>query len=187
MNVVRQAPEPSGVYQHVRRMLLRLRQQPRRLLPEASTSLPRDVSAALDLVALVDSRPVASLHWAETHYADILAAPPFAVYATDAAGRLTFYNEAAVALWGRRPVLGRERWCGSWRIYTLDGSLLPHDCCPMAVALREDRRVRGMTAVAERPDGTRVHFMPFPTPLHDASNRLVGAVNVLIDLGAAQP
>jgi hypothetical protein len=28
---------------------------------------------------------------------------------------------------------------------------------------------RAMTAVAERPDGTRVHFMPFPTPLHDAS------------------
>ena len=59
--------------------------------------------------------------------------------------------------------------------------------CPMAVAIQEDRRVRGITAVAERPDGTRVHFMPFPTPLHDASDRLVGAVNVLIDLGAAQP
>jgi hypothetical protein len=56
----------------------------------------------------------------------------------------------------------------------------------MAVAIRENRRVRGVTAVAERPDGSRVHFMPFPTPLHDASDRLVGAVNVLIDLGAVQ-
>ena len=118
---------------------------------------------------------------------DILAALPFAVYATDAVGRITFYNEAAVALWGRRPVLGQERWCGSWHIYALDGSLLPHDHCPMAVAIQEDRRVRGVTAVAERPDGSRVDFMPFPTLLHDASDRLVGAVNVLIDLGAAQP
>ncbi|WP_262269108.1 hypothetical protein [Microvirga yunnanensis] len=42
-------------------------------------------------------------------------------------------------------------------------------------------------AEAERPEGTRVHFMPFPTPLHDAEDQLVGAVNVLIDLGAAQP
>ena len=184
---VRRTLEPSAVQQHVRQMLLLLRDHPSRPPLEAKTPLPQDVSAALDLVALVDSRPVASLQWAERHYADILAALPFAVYATDAVGRITFYNEAAVALWGRRPVLGQERWCGSWHIYALDGSVLPHDHCPMAVAIREDRRVRGVTAVAERPDGSRVHFMPFPTPLHDASDRLVGAVNVLIDLGPPGP
>jgi len=121
----------------------------------------------------------------ETRYADLLAALPYAIYTTDATGRITFYNEAAVALWGRRPVLGRDRWCGSWHIYTLNGAPLPHDRCPMAVAIREDRKVRGVSAVAERPDGTRVHFMPFPTPLHDANANLVGAVNVLLDLGAA--
>lgn len=92
-----------------------------------------------------------------------------------------------MVLWGRRPVLGQERWCSSWRLYNPDGSLLAHERCPMAVAIREDRRVRGVTAWAERPDGSRVHFMPFPTPLHDAEDRLVGAVNVLIELGAAQP
>jgi PAS domain-containing protein len=183
---VRRTPEPSTVHQHVRQMLLRLRDHSSQPALEAKTPLPQDVSAALDLVALVDSRPVASLQWAEMHYADILAALPLAVYATDTVGQITFYNEAAVALWGRRPVLGQERWCGSWRIYALDGSVLPHDHCPMAVALREDRRVRGVTAVAERPDGSRVHFMPFPTPLHDADNKLVGAMNVLIDFGAAQ-
>ena len=184
---VRRTPEPSAVHQHVRQMLLRLRDHPNPPLLGAKTPLPQDMSAALDLVALVDSRPVASLQWAERHFGDILAALPFAVYATDAVGRITFYNEAAVALWGRRPVLGQERWCGSWRIYGLDGNVLPHEHCPMAVAIQEDRRVRGVTAVAERPDGSRVHFMPFPTPLHDPSDRLVGAVNVLIDLGAAQP
>ncbi|MBM6584284.1 PAS domain-containing protein [Microvirga sp. BT689] len=122
---------------------------------------------------------------AEVRYADMLAALPFAVYTTDATGRITFYNEAAVALWGRRPVLGRDRWCGSWRIYTLNGAPLPHDHCPMAVAIHEDRRIRDVTAVAERPDGTRVHFRPFPTPLHDANGNLVGAVNVLIDAQVA--
>jgi hypothetical protein len=55
----------------------------------------------------------------------------------------------------------------------------------MAVALREDRRVRDVTAVAERPDSSRVHYKPFPTPLHDANDNLVGAVNVLLTLGAA--
>ena len=52
----------------------------------------------------------------------------------------------------------------------------------MAVALRENRPVRGAEAVAERPDGTRVPFIPYPTPLHDASGTLIGAVNVLVDV-----
>ncbi|MGH7045976.1 MAG: PAS domain S-box protein [Stellaceae bacterium] len=52
----------------------------------------------------------------------------------------------------------------------------------MAVALKEDRPVRGVEAILERPDGTRVHFLPFPTPLHDASGALIGAVNMLIDI-----
>jgi len=121
----------------------------------------------------------------ETRYAELLATLPCAAYTTDAKGRITFYNETAVALWGRRPVLGRDRWCGSWHIYSPNGAPLPHDRCPMAVAIRENRKVRGVSAVAERPNGTRVHFMPFPTPLHDANDNLVGAVNVLLDLGGA--
>jgi two-component sensor histidine kinase len=36
--------------------------------------------------------------------------------------------------------------------------------------------------VAERPDGTRVPFIPFPTPLRDANGNLVGAINMLVDL-----
>jgi len=59
---------------------------------------------------------------------------------------------------------------------------MPHDTCPMAVCLKERRPVRGSQAVAERPDGTRVPFMAFPTPLHDAAGTFVGAVNMLIDI-----
>jgi hypothetical protein len=51
----------------------------------------------------------------------------------------------------------------------------------MAIALKENRPVRGVEAVAERPDGTRVPFMPFPTPLHDASGALVGGLNMLVE------
>ena len=88
---------------------------------------------------------------------------------TDAAGRITFYNEAAAALWGCKPELGKSEWCGSWKLYWPDGTPLPHDECPMAVTLKTGRPVRGVEAVAERPDGTRVPFMPYPTPLRDAS------------------
>ena len=105
-----------------------------------------------------------------------------AVYTTDAQGRLTAYNEAAASLWGWRPPLGDAPWCGSWRLRRPDGAPLPHEACPMAVALREGRPVRGGEAVAERPDGTLVPFIPYPTPLRDAAGALVGAVNVLIDI-----
>jgi two-component sensor histidine kinase len=57
-----------------------------------------------------------------------------------------------------------------------------HDECPMAVALRENRAVRGIEAVAERPDGTRIPFIPYPTPLRGASGAVVGAVNMLVDI-----
>lgn len=113
---------------------------------------------------------------------DILQALPAAIYTTDAAGRITFYNEAAAALWGCRPELGKSEFCGSWKLYWPDGTPLPHDECPMALALEQGRAIRGMEAVAERPDGTRVPFIPYPTPLFDASGRLIGAVNMLVDI-----
>jgi PAS domain S-box-containing protein len=52
----------------------------------------------------------------------------------------------------------------------------------MAIAIREKRAVRGMEAIAERPDGTRIPFEPYPTPIFDSSGALIGAVNMLIDL-----
>jgi PAS domain S-box-containing protein len=52
----------------------------------------------------------------------------------------------------------------------------------LALALKEQRVVRVMEAVAQRPDGTFVHFIPYPTPLYDGSGTLTGAVNMLIDI-----
>jgi PAS domain S-box-containing protein len=105
-----------------------------------------------------------------------------ALYTTDESGRIAFFNDAAAELWGRRPELGNDEWCGSWRLYYPDGTPMPHDECPMAVTLKEQKPVRGAEAIAERPDGTRVNFMPFPTLLHSASGEIVGAVNVLVDI-----
>ncbi|MGU3666513.1 histidine kinase [Methylobacterium sp. A49B] len=102
------------------------------------------------------------------------------VYTTDADGWLTYYNEAAADLWGYHPELGKTRWCGCWRIFTMDGALLPFDRCPMAETIRQGVPVRGVQALLERPDGTRIPFMPYPTPLRDASGTLVAASNVLL-------
>ena len=112
----------------------------------------------------------------------LLEALPAAIYKTDTDGRITFYNEAAAQLWGCRPELGTSTFCGSWKLYWPDGTPLPHDQCPMAMALKERRPIRGMEAIAERPDGTRVPFVPYPTPLFDSSGAFVGAVNMLVDI-----
>ncbi len=123
-----------------------------------------------------------ALRESERRYRELIEALPAAIYTTDAKGGITYYNRAAATLWGREPELGNENWCGSWKIYWPDGTRLPHDECPMAMALKEERPVRGFEAVAERPDGTRVPFAPYPTPLRDASGQLVGAVNMLVDI-----
>jgi PAS domain S-box-containing protein len=118
----------------------------------------------------------------ESYFRELLDALPAAVYVTDAEGRVIFFNAACVEFAGRTPVLGSDYWCVSWRLLAPDGTPLPHDRCPMAIALKEDRAVRGAEAIAERPDGTRVPFIPYPTPLHDADGRLIGAVNMLVDI-----
>jgi len=107
---------------------------------------------------------------------------PAAVYTTDAGGRITYYNKAAAEMAGRKPQLGVDQWCVTWRLYDADGNPLPHEECPMAVALKENRSVRNVEALAERPDGTLVPFLPYPTPLRDSDGALVGAVNMLIDI-----
>lgn len=118
----------------------------------------------------------------ERRMREILEALPAAIYTTDAQGKITYYNQAATEMWGHRPDLGSAEWCGSWRLWWPDGAPLAHDECPMAIALKEGRPVRGYEAVAERPDGRRVPFIPFPTPLRDGKGEMVGAVNMLVDI-----
>jgi PAS domain S-box-containing protein len=118
----------------------------------------------------------------DSFFRELVDALPVAIYTTDADGRITYFNEAAAALWGYRPELGKSEWCGSWHLFSPDGRPLPHDQCAMAVALKEKRPIRGMDAVAERPDGSRVPFLPYPTPIFNGAGALIGAVNMLVDM-----
>jgi PAS domain S-box-containing protein len=117
----------------------------------------------------------------ESRFGEMINALPAAIYSTDAEGRLTNFNEAAVKLSGRVPELGTDRWCVTWKLYLPDGTPLPHDECPMAIALKEGRIVSG-EYIAERPDGSRFWFTPYPTLLRDSAGRVTGAVNMLLDI-----
>ncbi|HEV2903906.1 MAG TPA: PAS domain S-box protein, partial [Pyrinomonadaceae bacterium] len=123
-----------------------------------------------------------ALRESEQRYRSVIEALPAAVYTTDAEGRVTMFNQAAVDLAGREPTLGSDSWCVTWKLYHPDGTPMPHEECPMALALKTGEPIRGQEAIAERPDGSRVNFIPYPTPLRDSSGKLVGAINMLVDI-----
>lgn len=125
-----------------------------------------------------------ALSESEYRYRNLIHGLPAALYTTDKDGYITMYNEAAVALWGRRPEIGKDMWCGSWKIYELDGiTQVPLDKCPMAITLREKRKITSKNAfIAERPDGERRYFIPYPEPVFDASGNMSGAFNMLVDV-----
>src|SRR5262245_14674649 len=101
---------------------------------------------------------------------ELLEALPVAVYTTDAAGRITFYNRAAAELWGHHPELGSSQWCGSWRLYRPDGRPLPHRECPMAIALR-GRRERDDRPVDPADHSARIAWRGEGDPRAAATRR----------------
>ena len=118
----------------------------------------------------------------ERHLRAVINALPVAIYTTDADGALTHFNQAAVEFSGRTPQLGTDHWCISLKLFRPDGALLPHDQCPMATALKEKRQILGAEAIAERPDGARVWFNAYPTPLFSDDGKLIGGINMLVDI-----
>jgi len=122
------------------------------------------------------------LRESERRFRETIDVLPAAIYTTDAEGRLTHFNPAAVEFSGRVPELGTNHWCVTWKMFLPDGTPLPHHQCPMAVALKEGRIINGAECIAERPDGSRVWFTAHPRPLRDAEGRIVGGVNMLLDI-----
>jgi len=143
--------------------------------------------AAFNLMDGVFGRQVAKeinseLRDSERRFRAIIDALPAAVYTTDAEGRLTHFNPAAAELAGRTPQLGTDRWCVSWKLYRDDDRPLPHDECPMAIALKEGRDIQGEQIIIERPDSARRWLEAYVTLLRDAKGCVVGGINMLLDV-----
>ena len=98
----------------------------------------------------------------DNQFQQILDGLPVAVYTTDRFGKITYYNRAAVEFAGREPEIGKDEWCVTFRLFTADGQELPHAECPMAITLRENRPVRNVEAIAQRPgrDALSVPSLP---------------------------
>lgn len=115
-----------------------------------------------------------------------LDAIPVAVYICAGDGRVIRFNDKAVELWGRTPRLmdPAERFCGSFRLYRVDGTHLPHEDCPMATALETGESFHAVEVLVERPDGERRTVLANIAPLTDERGCVTGAINCLQDISA---
>ena len=130
-------------------------------------------------------RPIElSLHRSELHFRRLLEKLPAAAYTCDSDGLITYFNHHAEQIWGRAPVLNdvSDRFCGSFKLFSTDGTPIAHDDCWMALALKTNKEYNGEEIVIERPDGRRLTVLAHANPIHDDAGNLVGAVNVLVDI-----
>jgi PAS domain S-box-containing protein len=138
------------------------------------------IGTNLDITEIKHTEEV--LRESERHLRAVIDALPVAIYATDAKGRLTHFNQTAVEFSGQLPELGSDRWCKELKLFHPDGSIMPYHQSPMAIVLKEGHMLYGVEAMAERPDKTRVNFIAHPTPLRDTSGVIIGGINMLIDI-----
>jgi PAS domain S-box-containing protein len=126
----------------------------------------------------------AALPKGELEFRRLLEKLPAGAYTCDPEGLITYFNQQAVQLWGRAPKLNDpiDRFCGSFKLLSPDGSPIAHDQCWMALALKMDRGYNKREIVIERPDGQSFTALAHANPIHDESGKLIGAVNVLVDI-----
>ena len=151
------------------------------LRPNMKTTAPQSQLGSVKSQSLIASLgPM--VRGGEHHLQQMIDALPAAIYMTDAKGKLTYFNRACIAFSGRTPTIGNDQWCVTWKLYHADGRAMPHDECPMAIALKTGTVPPAVEAIAERPDGARIWFMPYPTPLFDDAGNITGGINMLVDI-----
>ncbi|HUR66270.1 MAG TPA: PAS domain S-box protein [Chitinophagaceae bacterium] len=125
----------------------------------------------------------AALQESQRRYKQLVESLPIALYTCDKNGYIDLFNKAAVELWGREPEIGKDRWCGSAKIFEPDGvTPLALEECPMAVSIKEGRTIRGREIIVERPEGQKKRIHSYPSPLYDSKGDITGGVNMLLDV-----
>jgi PAS domain S-box-containing protein len=125
------------------------------------------------------------LRESEESYRTLFDLGPVGVYSCDASGKLRNFNRRAADLWGREPALSdtHERFCGSFKLYRPDGSLLAPELCPMAeVVSGKISEVHDQEVLIEKPDGTRVAVVVNIRPLRNQAGEVTGAINCFYDI-----
>lgn len=133
--------------------------------------------------ALVDLDNVKdSLRESEDRFHTLLMVAPVAMFVCDRDAVIQYFNRRAVELWGREPVPGVDRHCGSARLWLPDGTALPHADSPIVKVLQTGDAVNGVEVGIERPDGSRLPALVDFAALKDARGQIIGAISCFQDI-----
>ncbi|MEY2538504.1 MAG: hypothetical protein QOG67_2244 [Verrucomicrobiota bacterium] len=126
----------------------------------------------------------AALGESEQRFRRLVELMPVAVYVCDTSGIIQTYNHRAVELWGREPKSGdtAQLYCGSLRLYSPEGKLVPHEESKMAEVLRTGVEARDLEVVIEQPDGSCITVLVNIAPLRNGDGELIGAMNCFQDI-----
>lgn len=143
----------------------------------------QEVSARL-WIRMERARAEEALRESEERMSKLISLMPAGVYTCDAEGCITYYNHRAAELWGREPKLGDEqaKFCGAFRLWQADGSPLEHVQTAMAEAVQKGVSFRNLEVMLEQPNGTRLVANVNIDPLFDTEGKIVGAINVFVDI-----
>jgi len=109
---------------------------------------------------------------------ELLDLLPVAVCICHADGGIMRYNQRAAELWQNHPPLGAPENCSgnTNALYLPDGTPLPRDATPVALALRRGVITATKEVIVERQDQSRVPATVNAAPLRDAQGKIIGAV-----------
>ena len=141
------------------------------------------------MIDIAERKRVAEvLRQSEDRFRRLVELMPVAVYVCDTAGIIQSYNNRAVELWGREPKSGdtAQCYCGSLRLYSPDGKVVPHEESQMAEVLRTGIEARDLEVVIERPDGSCITVLVNIVPLRNGNGELIGAMNCFTERKQAQ-
>ncbi|WP_428304348.1 PAS domain S-box protein [Lacipirellula sp.] len=142
----------------------------------------REVNEALLLSSLRQHELTEQAQESEARYRALFETSPMAVLVCDREGVIQEYNACAVQLWGREPVRGLEKHCGSTRMWHPDGSPLPHECSPIIAVLESGISSHNVEFVMERPDGSRIPVIVDVAATTNLQGQVTGAITAFLDI-----
>jgi signal transduction histidine kinase len=125
-----------------------------------------------------------SLYETEENLRELVAVMPAAIYACDREGLITYYNRAAVEIWGRTPGLDDPAWSflNLRPLYRTDGTLLRPEDAPLREVLATGVPLVNCEYALERSDRSRINVLANITPLRDSTGAITGAVSIFQDV-----